>query len=216
MNSISKTLIALGGACWIAAAAAAAGGATPQRTRTVGEQPSTTATPTASTSQPNQTVSTPRPAPAPQSVTAKYEGGIVGYGKSDGTLSFDDGNRRLLFRNKAGKEMFSVPYDVVTAAWPDTKSRSSTAGSVIASTVPYGLGLPALLVRKKSRYLVLQYRDPDTKAEGLASFKLQSKELLASVLNSFAEKAGLTQRGDAFVRRRETPGPAGSQTPNPN
>lgn len=151
----------------------------------------------------NNRVTTPRPAPAPATVKAKYEGGLIGYGKTDGTLTFDDVNSRLLFRDKTGKEYFSVPYSVVMAAYADTQSRRPTAATVAASTVPFGLGLPALFIKKKHRYLTLNYRDDDTRAEGIASFKLANKDLLASVVYTLAEKAGLTQRGDAFVRRRE-------------
>lgn len=186
-------------------ALALAGSASAQRTATVGEQPSKTPQPTATTkpsAQDNQKVTMPKPPPAPSTVKAKYEGGLVGYGKTDGTINFDDANRRLIFKDKkTNKEYFSVPYDIVQAAWADTKSQRSTAGTVIASTVPYGLGLPGLFMKSTKRYLILQYRDPDTRAEGLASFKLANKELLASVLYTFAEKAGLTQRGEAFVRR---------------
>ncbi|HEX8476503.1 MAG TPA: hypothetical protein VF666_21075 [Pyrinomonadaceae bacterium] len=148
-------------------------------------------------------ISLPKPPPAPATVKAKYEGGLVGYGKTDGTLTFDDVNSRLLFRDKKGTELFSVPYHVVMAAYADTQSRRPTAATVAASTVPFGLGLPALFIKKKYRYLTLNYRDEDTRAEGVASFKLENKELLASVVYTLAEKAGLTQRGDAFVRRRE-------------
>lgn len=148
--------------------------------------------------------SAPKPAPPPASVQAKYEGGILGYKKQTGFLSFDEPNRRLLFKDKNQRELFSLSYDALLAAWPDTKSRASTAGQVIAGVVPYGLGLPALLMRSKTRYLVLQYRDPDTRAEGVTSFKLQTRELINSMLVAVAEKAGLDQRGDAYVRRTTT------------
>ena len=180
---------------------AAADGAA-QRTATVTEQPARAAQ--------GQSVTAPKPPPAPASVKAKYEGGVVGYGKADGTLNFDDANRRLVFRDKKqGKEVFAVPYDVVHAAWADTRSQRSTAGTVV-SHIPYG-GIPGMFMKSKKRYLVLQYRDPDTAAAGMASFKLDSKELLAAVLHTFGQKAGLTQRGDAFVRR---PAPAVVGTPN--
>jgi len=166
-----------------------------QRARTIGGEPQ---------KQPvTQGVVTPTPPTAPSTVKVKYEGGVIGYRKSDGTLSFDDEYRRLVFRDKLGKEMFSVPYDVVMIATADTQSRRPMAGTIIASTVPYGLGLPALLFKKKHRYLNLQYRDPETSAEGMASFKLGDKDLLASVLYTLAKKAGLTQRGEAFIRRRD-------------
>lgn len=145
----------------------------------------------------------PKPAPAPPTVKVKYEGGILGYRKQDGWLSFDDLNRRVVFKDKNQRELFSLSFDALLAAWPDTQSRRSTAGQVIASTVPYGLGLPALLMKNKSRYLVLQYSDPDTRAEGVTSFKIQDKEMVLSVLTTLAQKADLTQRGDAYVRRRE-------------
>lgn len=144
----------------------------------------------------------PKPAPAPASVKAKYEGGVTGYRKGEGTLNFDDVNHRLLFRDKLGKEQFSLPYNAVSEAWPDTKSSTSTTGRVIASTVPYGLGLPALLAKKKSRYLVIRYKDQDTGTEGLTSFRLESKEMLASVLTTLGDKADLTPRGDAYIRHK--------------
>ena len=144
-----------------------------------------------------------RPASAPPaSVKVKYEGGFLGHRKQDGWLSFDDLNRRVVFKSKEQRELFSLSFDALLAAWPDTKSRRSTAGQVIAATVPYGLGLPGLLMKSKSRYLVLQFRDPDTRAEGLTSFKMQDKEMVASVLSTLAQKAQLTQRGEAYIRRQ--------------
>jgi TonB family C-terminal domain len=149
-----------------------------------------------------QTVTTAT-TPAPASVKAKYEGGFFGYNqKQEGTLSFDDTNNRLLFRNKYQKEMFSIPYDAVFSAFADTQSRRPTAATVIGSAVPYGLGLPALLIKKKHRYLTLQYEDPDTQRSGVTSFKLENKEILNSVVSTLAGKAGLTQRGEGFIRVR--------------
>ena len=178
----------------------ACGAAFAQRTQSVGDQSKTT------TDSRGRTVITPTPAPAPATVKAKYEGGVIGYGKTDGTLNFDDANSRLLFRDKQNKEVFSVPYDVVMAAYADTTARRSTAATVAASTIPYGLGLPALLLPKnKKRYLIVNYSDPDTKAQGMTSFKIENKEMLTSVLYTLGQKAGLTQRGDAFVRRRDLP-----------
>jgi hypothetical protein len=144
------------------------------------------------------------PAPAPQSVKAKYEGGMIGYRKSDGFIAFDDVNRRLVFQDKNRREVFPVSYDVMQAIWADTKSQTSTAGRVIASTAPYGLGLPALFVKNKTRYLVIRFSDPDTASEGTTSFKLDSKETLESFLHTLAQKAELTARGDAYIRRRDS------------
>ena len=173
-----------------AAALAAAAGVRAQRPRTADPQSPAPA-------------ATPRPAPAPASVKAKYEGGVVGYRKSDGTLNFDDANSRLIFRDKTNRELFSIPYKAVVMAWPDTRSSTSTTGRVLASTVPYGLGLPGLLMKKKTRYLNIRYQDPDTATEGAASFKLGDKDLLYSVLDTLGTKAELTQRGDAYIRPKQ-------------
>lgn len=146
---------------------------------------------------------TPPPPPAPTTVKVKYEGGVFGYNKKmDGFLTFDDANERLLFRNKQQQEVLSIPYKSVVAAFADTQSKRPTAATVIGSASIYTL--PALLIKKKYRYLTLQYNDPDTRINGVTSFKMENKEILASVLNTLANKAGLTARGEVFVRRAET------------
>jgi hypothetical protein len=189
MKSSQAALLSLALTLALAPAAAA------QRPRAVSTQPA---------------ASTPAPAAtAPTTVRAKYEGGMLGYRKAEGFITFDDVNRRLVFQDKNRREVFPVGYDVMLALWADTKSQTSTASRVIAGTAPYGLGLPALLFKSKSRYLVIQYSDPDTSAEGVTSFKLESKETLESFLHTLARKANMTSRGDAYVRRREkTPGQA--------
>jgi hypothetical protein len=161
-----------------------------------------------------QPASVPKPPPAPATFKAKYEGGILGYRKQDGWLAFDDLNSRLVFKDKNQRELFSISYEALLAAWADTKSKTSTAGQVISGVVPYGLGLPALLMRNKTRFVVLQYSDPDTRAEGITSFKVESKELVASALSTIADKAELTQRGDAYVRRKDAATKTGT-TPAP-
>ena len=141
-------------------------------------------------------------APAPQTVKAKYEGGVFGYTKTmTGTLSFDDTNRRLLFRNKEQKEVLFIPYDAVTSAFADTQKRRPAAATV-ASHIPY-FGWPLGLIKTKVRYLTLQFTDPDSRASGITSFKLENKDILASVLKSLADKAGMTARGEVYVKKRE-------------
>jgi hypothetical protein len=164
-----------------------------QRPRTVNDPASA---PTAQT--------TSVPMSAPQTVNANYEGGIFGYNKRmNGTLTFDDTNSRLLFRNKQQQEVLFIPYAAVLSAFADTQAKRPVAASVLGSVVPYGLGLPALLWKKKFRYLTLQYRDPDTNASGVTSFKMENKQTLEGVLNTLAAKAGLTQRGEVYVRRKD-------------
>lgn len=161
--------------------------ASAQRPRTVNESPSP-----ATTSLP----------PPPSTVSARYEGGVFGYNrKVSGTLTFDDPSERLVFRNKEQRELFSIPYQSITAAFVDVKSRRPAAATVAGSIpAPYGLNIPAWFVRKKYRYLTLQYNDPDTNVSGITSFKID-RDVLPSVLGGVAKKAGLTARGEIFVRK---------------
>jgi hypothetical protein len=139
------------------------------------------------------------PVNVPKSVKAKYEGGIFGYNKKQtGTLNFDDESSRLVFRDKAQKEYISIPYQSIAAAYADTQSRRPTAASVLGSASIYTL--PALLIRKKYRYLTMQFSDPDTRVSGVTSFKMDNKQILESILAAVAYKAELSPRGEAFVR----------------
>jgi hypothetical protein len=139
------------------------------------------------------------PVDAPKTVKAKYEGGIFGYNKKQtGTLNFDDEGQRLVFRDKTQKEYISIPYKSIAAAYADTQSRRPTAASVLGGMSIYTL--PALLIRKKYRYLTMQFSDPDTRVSGVTSFKMDNKELLANILAAVAYKAELSPRGEAYVR----------------
>ena len=141
------------------------------------------------------------PPPAPQTMKAKYEGGIFGYNKTmEGTLSFDDTNQRLLFR-KDQREVFFIPYNAVTSAFSDTQKRRPSAATV-AQHIPY-IGFPLGFIKKKVRYLTLQYSDPDTRVAGVTSFRLENKELVDSVVFALANKAGLVPRGEIFIRKKE-------------
>lgn len=143
--------------------------------------------------------------PAPEIVSAKYEGGLFGYSdKEEGKLKFDDANQRLVFYGEDQKERFGIPYGSVLMIYPDEKSVTSTAGNVVKYIPLPGAGL-AGLIKEKRRYLILQYDDPDVDAKGTTSFKLESKEMLDSVIFSLGTKAKLKQRGDAYVRPRPAP-----------
>ncbi|HYK19674.1 MAG TPA: hypothetical protein VEV42_03000 [Pyrinomonadaceae bacterium] len=162
-------------------------GAFAQRPRTPDTEPAKTPSPT--------------PAPAPKSVKAKYEGGVFGYRNTmDGTLIFDDDNKRLLFKDKKPPKEITIPYEAIVQAFADTHKRQPAAATV-ASQVPL-YGIPAHFIRTKVRYLTLQYSDPDSNVTGITSFKLDNKELLESVLKTLAEKANLTLRGDIYVRKK--------------
>ena len=141
------------------------------------------------------------PPAAPQTMKAKYEGGIFGYSKSmDGTLSFDDTNARLLFR-KDGKEVFFIPYNAVNSAFADTQKKRPGAATV-ASNVPY-FGLPIGFIKTKVRYLTVQFSDPDTHVSGVTSFRLENQGIIDSALYALARKSGLVARGGVYVRKRD-------------
>ena len=161
--------------------------------------------PRATTQDPNATdVSTnmPPPAPAPASVNAKYEGGVFGYTKKmNGTLNFDDENKRLVFRDKQGKEILFVPYDAINGAFNDIKKVQPSAATVAENLPLPGAGLAGKLIKTTVRYLSLQYSDEDSRVSGIAAFKLDNQEIMDSVLFTLANKAGLTPRGQIYVRK---------------
>jgi hypothetical protein len=148
------------------------------------------------------TTNVPPPPPAPPTVNAKYEGGVFGHNKKmEGTLNFDEANQRLVFRDAQHREIVSIPYNALTGAYGDTHAVRPSAATV-ASNIPY-IGLPASLIKTKVRYLTLQYSDPDSKVAGVTSFRLENKDILDSVLNTVAGKAGMIKRGDVFVKKKE-------------
>ena len=139
---------------------------------------------------------------APKTMKAKYEGGVFGYNKTmEGTLTFDDGNNRLLFKDKKPPKEISIPYTSITSAFADTQKRRPAAATV-ASAIPVIYALPARFIKTKVRYLTLQYSDPDSRVSGITSFRLENKEMLAAVLAALAEKSGMTLRGDVYVKKR--------------
>ena len=139
--------------------------------------------------------------PSPKTLKAKYEGGVFGYTKTmEGTLTFDDENSRLLFKDKKPPKEITIPYDAIMSAFADTQKRQPAAATV-ASHIPL-YGIPANFIKKKVRYLTLQYNDPDSKVSGITSFKLENKEILESALVTLADKAGMTKRGDIYVKKK--------------
>jgi hypothetical protein len=145
----------------------------------------------------------PAAAPAPQSVKAKYEGGVFGYTKTmEGTLSFDDANNQLLFQDKNSPKQIHIPYEAITSAFSDTKKVQPKAATV-ASAVPMIYTLPAKFIKTKVRYLTIQYSDLDTRVSGITSFKLENREIIESVLAALADKSGMTLRGDIYVKKRD-------------
>ena len=145
----------------------------------------------------------PTPPPAPSTVKAKYEGGVFGFpNKKTGTLTIDTTNNRLLFSDGKHTELFSLPFGSITGAYGDSHSVQPAAATVISHVPLYGI--PASFVKTKVRYLTIQYDDPDSRAAGATSFRLENKDILDSVLFTVANKAGLTPRGQIYVRKKES------------
>jgi len=146
---------------------------------------------------------TPTPPPAPSAVKAKYEGGVFGFpNKKTGMLTIDTTNNRLVFSDGKHSELFSIPFTSITGAYGDSHSVQPAAATVISHVPLYGI--PASFVKTKVRYLTIQYDDPDSKAAGATSFKLDNKDILDSVLFTVANKAGLSQRGQIYVRKKDS------------
>ena len=153
-----------------------------------------------------------KPAPAPKTVNAKYEGGVFGYNKTmEGTLTFDDANNRLIFKDKKPPKEISIPYEAITSAFADSK-KVQPAAATVAQNVPSIYSLPARFIKHKVRYLTLQFSDPDSKISGITSFKISDKDLLESVLVTLAEKTNMTLRGDVYVKKK--PEDSSKATPN--
>ena len=175
----------------------------------VRQLPQTSEKSTATAPQANQETNaqtqTPKLTPAPQQFPAEYQGGLFGYQKKvKGSLYFDDDNKRLVFRDQQNKEIFGLPYKALLVVEPTSKAvRSSAATVASAIPAPYGLNLPFAFIRSKSRYLTVQFNDPDSQVQGATSFKIADKQLLQSVVQTLGEKAAMKQRGDAFYRPRE-------------
>jgi len=136
---------------------------------------------------------------APVTFKAKYEGGMFGFSKKEeGTLKFDDANLRLVFFDKDNKEKFGIPYDALAVIYPNTDSVQSNTGKVV-QYIPY-VGLAGQFMKKKRRYLVVNFDDRDIDVKGTMSFKLETAELLESVIQTLGSKAEMQSRGDAYYR----------------
>jgi len=143
----------------------------------------------------------PSPAPAPQTFKAKYEGGVFGYRKAmEGTVTFDDVNNRLLFRDQHQKEVFTIPYANITQEFADTQSRRPKAATILGSVPGVYVPNPIGWIKTKVRYVTLQFYDQDSHVSGLTSFRVENRELCESVVFALAEKAGLVAQGEIFVR----------------
>lgn len=133
----------------------------------------------------------------------KYEGGMVGEGKtSSGTLVLDGTNKRLLFMDKKGNHSFSVPYATVIAAYPDERKKTPFLVSMASDSIPYGAGIPSMLIKTKARYLIVHYKEIETDLQGVVTFKFKDKKGIEPSLEAVVRDTGLTRRGNIFVKMK--------------
>lgn len=134
-------------------------------------------------------------------VAVNYEGGILGMDKTaKGSLVLDSANKRILFKDKNGNDVFFVLYSSVIAAYADSRKKTPFLASAAANAVPYGGGLPALLIKRKARYLVVHYKETDTDLQGIVTFRFINKEDIVSSLETVVRESDLTQRNNVYVR----------------
>ncbi len=142
--------------------------------------------------------------PLPEMIKARYDGGIFGStGKEKGYFKFDEANVRVVFYREDNRELFSIPYASLLVIYPETKEHTSQTGNVISRLPLPGAGL-AGLKSTESKYLVINFDDPDIDVKGTANFKFNDKELLLSFIDALGTKAKMKQRGQAFYRPKES------------
>jgi hypothetical protein len=192
-----------------------------QRQRQMGDSPKPVPTPApeqTQDAQPRPKVVVPVPPAPPKVVPAKYMGGFAGMRKKqEGMLTFDDRNQRLVFRDKNEKEIISISYDAVMVTFADTETRRAL-GNGTSQVLMSGIGIlgaPALLFKKKFQYLTIEFEDPETYLKGTTQFKLANKDLIDSVAYALAQKAGLSQQGEVYTRRRVMQPASAEKTSNP-
>jgi hypothetical protein len=80
----------------------------------------------------------------------------------------------------------------------------SGAGRTVGAIPFPGAGIGGSLMKKKKHYLVIQFDDPDVNVQGTTSFLIDTDDLLDSVIVTLGQKAGLTPRGHAYYRPKNS------------
>jgi hypothetical protein len=133
---------------------------------------------------------------------AKYEGGQPGIDKKHkGRISFDNEKRELVFLKGGKQRMFAIPYDSITIVTADEKARRRVKETIILGVTIIGLfALPILFSKKKLRYVMVEYSDPEKESAGAAVFQVKGKDK-GGVLALLAQKANLERHSeDLFAR----------------
>ena len=108
-----------------------------------------------------------------------------------------------LQRQEAAEGNLDIPYEAITSAFADTQKRQPAAATV-ASHIPSSTRCPRRFIKTKVRYLTLQYSDPDSKVTRNDELQAREQGDTRVVSGDTCRKAGMTQRGDIYVKKRET------------
>lgn len=125
-----------------------------------------------------------------------------------GKLVFDGANEQIVFEDKNGNKLFSVPYSSVIAAYAAVRRKNPYYAGWIANGVPYGGGLHALLIKTTARFLVIHYKEADTDLQGIGTFTFEEKLEIAPRLETLVRDSGSTARENIYVRVKT---PVGTQ-----
>src|SRR5260221_11368632 len=100
--------------------------------------------------------------------------------------------------------MFSNPYSALLVIYPDSKVGVSKTGNVVSKMPLPGAGL-AGLNNSTTKYVIINFNDPDIDAKGTANFKFDDKDKLQAFINTLGQKAKMKQRGDAYYKPKNAP-----------
>lgn len=128
---------------------------------------------------------------------AKYEGGQPGIEKKHkGRINFDNENRELVFLKGGKQRMFAIPYDSITIVTADEKARRRVKETIILGVTIIGLfALPILFSKKKLRYVMVEYSNPEKDTAGAAVFQVKGKDK-GGVVALLAQKGELERRSE--------------------
>ncbi len=133
----------------------------------------------------------------------KYIGGHPEVAKKhQGNVLFDNERQELVFVTiKDQRKLFAVPYRHITVVSADDKARRRIKETVILGVTLIGVfALPLLLSKKKMRFVLVEYRDPESQSGGALLFRVKRRHKLGMMVAT-AEKADLERRSeDIFAR----------------
>ncbi len=134
---------------------------------------------------------------------AKYVGGHPNVAKKyPGQVLFDNEKQELVFLREADRQrMFEIPYQQVTAVSADEKARRRVKETVILGVTLIGaFALPLLLSKKKMRFVLVEFRDPERQPAGAVLFRVKRRHKFGMMV-AIAERADLERRDENLFAR---------------